>query len=122
MDCFTPDRVDDYVCWQDQISRAREDCIDYWIDRHREADTNPEVKKCQFWLGALDPDRFRERKDQLQGGIVVQILQSPDGRMIDSKVISSGKALPGKPLELKEVDVDVPKSGLVVGSDCMIDA
>ena len=92
--------------WREAVARARDVFEEYWLDVLRDPNVkNPQVHAAQFLLGAADPERYREQKDQPMAGNVINFILGSDGTILDSQVIEP-RGRRGRPLQLKAVDVD----------------
>ena len=99
-----------HEAWRASISRARVRAVSFWMDRLRSVDlSNAGVKAAEFMLSALEPDRFREKRDA--SGIVVHIIQGGGGAPRELTATVVGETAPDAPggvlgLSLPIVDAD----------------
>jgi len=93
--------------WRQLISGARSRCIRWWLNILRTCHKDSAmVKACQLILGAMDPDTYREQRDQPMAGNVINFILGSDGSIVDTQVIEPQRKRRGRPLQLKAVDVD----------------
>ena len=95
--------------WDDRLRRAKAVCIKHWLEILRKPNvTNAEVKSAQIMLGALEPERFRERHDGATSGVIVHIIQGDPNKPAPELIaeVLQPKALPAGGLNLPRVRVD----------------
>ena len=96
--------------WRASLTRARIGAVSVWLDRLGDSSlSNAGVKAAEFMLAALDPDRFREKRDA--SGIIVHIIQGGGGAPRELTATVVGETAPDAPggvlgLSLPIVDAD----------------